>query len=54
MAQWINILLNNSFINPSWLPFLCEKTGAIVLVQLGLMADRQAGWQIKATTFRDF
>ena len=30
------------FINPSRLPFLCEKTGAIALAQLGLTAGRQA------------
>ena len=27
MAQWINILRNNSFVNPIRLPLLCEKTG---------------------------
>jgi len=29
------------------LPFLCEKSGAIALVQPGLMAGRLAGWQMK-------
>ena len=42
MAQWINILQNSSFVNPSRLPFLCEKTGAVALVQPGLMAGRLA------------
>jgi len=27
------------------LPFLCEKSGAIALVLLGLTAGRQADWQ---------
>jgi len=27
------------------LPFLCEKSGAIALVLLGLTAGRLAGWQ---------
>ena len=40
MVQWINVLQNNSFINPTQLPLLCEKTGAIALAQPGLMA----GW----------
>jgi len=29
------------------LPFLCEKSGAIALVLLGLMAGWQGGWQMK-------
>ena len=40
IAQCINVLQNN--VNPSWLPFLCEKTGAIALVQVGLTAGRLA------------
>ena len=31
------------FVNPLQLPFLCEKIGALALMQLGLMAGRQAG-----------
>ena len=42
MAQSINILRNNSFVNPLWLPFLCEKTGAVALAQPGLTAGRRA------------
>ena len=42
MVQWINILQNNGFVNPLLLPLLCEKTGAIALVQPGLMAGRLA------------
>ena len=50
MVQWINALQNNSYVNLSRLPLLSKKTGAIALVQLGLMA----GGQRNATTFRDF
>ena len=42
MAQWINVLRNNGFVNPTQLPFLCEKTGALAIVEPGLMAGRQA------------
>ena len=45
MAQWINVLRNNSFINPMRLPLLCKKTGALAIVELGLTALRQAGRQ---------
>ena len=40
MAQHINILLNNSFVNLMQLPLLCEKTGALAIVELGLTAGR--------------
>ena len=43
MAQGINYLLNSSFINPIRLPLLCEKTGALAIVEPGLMAGRPAG-----------
>ena len=43
MAQWINALRNNSFVNPTWLPLLCRNSGAIHLVQPDLMAGRLAG-----------
>ena len=43
MAQWINILWNNGFINPTQLPLLCEKTGVLAIVEPGLTASRQAG-----------
>ena len=49
MAQWINTFQNNSFVNPTRLPLLCENTGAIALAQLGLMAGRQ-----NAATIKDF
>ena len=38
MTQWINALQNNSLINLMRLPLLYEKTGALAIVELGLMA----------------
>ena len=43
MAQWINILRNNDFVNPMRLPLLCEKSGALAIVELGLTAGRPLG-----------
>ena len=43
MAHWINVLRINSFVNPTRLPLLCEKTGALAIVEPGLMAGRQSG-----------
>ena len=40
MAQWINRLWNNIFINEPPLPLLCEISGALHLAQPGLTA----GW----------
>ena len=40
MAQWVNRLRNNIFINPPPLPLLCEVTAALHLAQHGLMAGR--------------
>ena len=42
MAQWVNRLRNNIFVNPLPLPLLCEISGALHLAQPGLMAGRQA------------
>ena len=42
MAQWVNRLRNNIFINPAPLPLLCEISGALHLAQPGLTAGRQA------------
>ena len=39
MAQWINVLWNNSFVNPTRLP-LCEKTGALAIMEPGLTAGQ--------------
>ena len=47
MAHWINILQNNSFVNLTRLPLLCEKTGALARVELGLRAGRQAVRQME-------
>ena len=43
MAQWINLHRNNIFVNWTQLPLLCEKSGAILLVLVGLTAAWQAG-----------
>ena len=40
MAQWVNRLRNNIFVNPPPLPLLCKVTGALHLVQPGLTAGR--------------
>ena len=45
MAQWKNLNRNNSFVNPTRLPFFCEISEALLLAQPGLTAGRQAGWQ---------
>ena len=45
MAQWVNCLWNNIFVNPVPLPLLCEISGALHLAQSGLTAGWQAGWQ---------
>ena len=52
MAQWVNRLRNNIFVNPPPLPLSCEISGALHLAQPGLtagwlagrQAGRQAGW----------
>ena len=43
MAQWINVLWNNSFVNLMQLSLMCEKTGALATVEPGLTAGRLAG-----------
>ena len=40
MAQWVNHLRNNIFVNPLPLPLSCEISGTLHLAQLGLTA----GW----------
>ena len=40
MAQWVNRLRNNIFVNALPLPLLCEISGALHLAQPCLMA----GW----------
>ena len=46
-AQWINLHWNNIFVNRTRLPLLCENSGAILLVLVGLTAAWQAGSQTK-------
>ena len=43
MAQWINVLRNNGFVNPTQLLLLCEKTGALAIVEPGLTTGWEAG-----------
>ena len=45
MAQWVNRLRNNIFVNPLPLSLSCEISGALHLAQPGLTAGRQAGRQ---------
>ena len=49
IAQWVNRLRNNIFVNLPPLPLSCEISGALHLAQLGLTAGWQrlagAGWQ---------
>ena len=42
MAQWINDLRNNSFVNPTQLPLLCRNCRAMALTQSGLTAGSLA------------
>ena len=43
MAHWIKVLRINGFVNPTRLPLLCEKTGALAIVEPGLTAGRESG-----------
>ena len=45
MAQWVNRLRNNIFVNPPPSPLSYEISGALHLVQPGLTAGRLAGKQ---------
>ena len=47
MAQWVNRLRNNIFVNPPPLSLLCEISGALHLAQPGLMAGWPSGRQTK-------
>ena len=42
MAQWVNRLQNNIFVNAPPSPLLCEISGALRLAQPGLTAGRPA------------
>ena len=53
MAQWVNCLRNNIFVNPPPLPLLCEISGALHLAQPGLTAGRLADEiQVKFEIFK--
>ena len=57
MAQWVNRLRNNIFVNPPPLPLLCESSGALHLVQPGLTVGRladeiQVNFEIFKVAFR--
>ena len=41
MAQWVNRLRNNIFVNPPPLPLLCESSGALHLLTAGWLAGRR-------------
>ena len=42
MAQYINVLWNNSFVNPTQLPLSCSNFRAVALGRLaGWLAGRQ-------------
>ena len=47
MAQWVNHLWNNTFVNPLLLPLSREIFETLHLVQPGLMAGRLASGQTK-------
>ena len=44
MAQWINVLRNNSFVNPTRLLLLCRNSRAVALSEPGLTAGWLVGW----------
>ena len=44
MAQWINVLQNNSFVNSIQLPLLCRNSRTVALAEPSLTAGRLAGW----------
>ena len=45
MAQWINVLWNNSFVNPMRLPLLSRNSRAVALAEPSLTAGWLAGRQ---------
>ena len=58
MAQWINRLRNNIFVNPPPLPLLYEISGALHLAgatwSYARSYGRQAGGRRNAGEFRNF
>ena len=53
MVQWIDLHRNNSFVNRTQLPMLCEKSGVMLLVASGFY-DRQASIRRNAGRFENF
>ena len=53
MAQWVNRLRNNIFVNVPPLSLLCEISGTLHLAQSGLTAGRLAGRR-NTGEFRNF
>ena len=54
MAQWVNRIRNNIFVNPPPLPLLCEISGGLHLAQPGLTAGRQVAGRRNTGEFRNF
>ena len=52
--KWMNLQQNSSFVNRTRFPLLCEKSGAILLVLVGLMAGRPAGVRQNSGRFQNF
>ena len=52
MAQWVNRLQNNIFVNPLPLPLSCEISGTLHLVQLGMADKIQVNFEIFNIGFR--
>ena len=46
MAQWVNRLRNNIFVNPPPLPLSCKISGALHLAQPGLADEIQVDFEI--------
>ena len=46
MAQWAKFQQIKKFVNPTQLYITYGKSGDLHLVELGLMAGRQAVWQL--------
>ena len=42
MVQWMNLHWNDSFADQTRLLLLCEKSGIMLLVLVGLMAGQQS------------
>ena len=54
MAQWMNLYWKNGFVNRMRLPLLCEKSGAILLVLVGIAAVQQSDTTLADLNFLKF